>query len=113
MQSKTTVFPCFIASTKNPGINFKISLLFDLSFFGQGFVCPIKSEHCKFFVHKHKQFSFFSFICSLFIILLKHSAHHLATCVIPLSFSPTIIACLSFVKENNTEETVSHKLSFL
>jgi len=47
-----------MASTKKPGINFKISLLSDFSFLGQGFVCQIKSEHCKFFVHKHKQLSF-------------------------------------------------------
>ena len=43
---------------------------------------------------------------------MKHSAHHLATCVIPLSSSPTIIACLWLLKENKTDETVSHKLLF-
>ena len=45
IQSNTTVLPDLIASTRKPGINFKISLLSDLSFFGQGFVWPIKSEH--------------------------------------------------------------------
>lgn len=49
---------------------------------------------------------------SLFIILLKKSANHLDTCEIPLTSSPTIIECLLFFKENNTEETVSHKLPF-
>ena len=58
MQSKTTVFPSSIAETKNPGKNLRISLFSPLSFFGQGFVWPIKSEHCKFFVHKQKQLFF-------------------------------------------------------
>ena len=44
--SKTTVFPCSLPSTENPGVNFSFLLPSPFSFFGQGFACPIKSEHC-------------------------------------------------------------------
>ena len=50
--SKITVLPFLIALTRKPCL--KLKILLDFFFCSQGLVCPIKSEHCKLLVHKHR-----------------------------------------------------------
>ena len=113
--SKITHLPFFIALTRNPSLNFKISLLCFLSLFSfvsvplvslskffdiLGTVIPIKSSHCNFFEQMHRYESCAFLFSSLQEILENISALHLATWVIPEPSFPTIITCLWLFREN-------------